>query len=119
MPPETSAANYEQLFALFQRRRCVREFIDKAVEPVIAEKILDAARTSPMGLPPSDENMLILDSKEKTRQFVFDFCEYLNGMRWFVSNDPDAIIGLIDHRSKIGWKMLYATFRNVVYLSRQ
>lgn len=85
LPPETSAANYEQLFALFRRRRSVREFLDKEVEPEISEKILDAARTSPMGLPPSDVNVLILDSKEKTRKFAVDFCEYLNGMRWFVS----------------------------------
>jgi ferredoxin len=85
LPPEKSAANYEQIFALFQRRRSVREFLDKEVEPEIAEKILDAARTSPMGLPPSDVNVLTLNSKEKTRKFAVDFCEYLNGMRWFVS----------------------------------
>lgn len=85
LPPVKSAANYEQLVALFQRRRSVREFLDKEIEPTITEKILDAAKTSPMGLPPSDVNVLILDSKEKTRKFAVDFCEYLKGMRWFVS----------------------------------
>lgn len=85
LPPEKSAANYEQLLALFQSRRSVREFLDKEIEPEIAEKILDAAKTSPMGLPPSDVNVLLLDSKEKTRKFAVDFCEYLKGMKWFVS----------------------------------
>lgn len=85
LPPEKSAANYEQLLALFQRRRSVREFLDKEIEPEIAEKILNAARTSPMGLPPSDVNVLILDSKDKTRQFAVDFCEYLKGTKWLVS----------------------------------
>lgn len=85
LPPAKSTSNYEQLFALFQRRRSVREFLDQEVKPEIAEKILDAARTSPMGLPPSDVNVLILDSKEKTRKFAVDFCEYLNEMRWCVS----------------------------------
>lgn len=85
LPPEASTANYGQLLALFRRRRSVREFLDKEVEPEIVEKILDAASTSPMGLPPSDVNVLILDSKEKTRKFAVDFCEYLNGMKWFVS----------------------------------
>lgn len=70
LPPGTSTANYEQLLALFSRRRSIREFLDKEIEPEIIEKILDAASTSPMGLPPSDVNVLILDSKEKTRKFT-------------------------------------------------
>lgn len=85
LPPITDAANYGQLFNLYRRRRSVREFLDKEVDPEIVEKILDAARTSPMGLPPSDVNVLILDSLEKNRKFAADFCEYLEGMQWLVS----------------------------------
>lgn len=39
-----------------------------------------------MGLPPSDVNALVLDSKEKTRAFAHDFCEYLKKMNWLVSD---------------------------------
>ena len=39
-----------------------------------------------MGVPPSDVNVLVLDSKIKTRAFAKDFCKYLDGMKWFVSN---------------------------------
>ncbi len=86
LPPAENAANYEQLFDLLRRRRSVREFLDKPVDSDLIEKILDATKTSPMGLPPSDVNVLILDSKEKTREFAVDFCQYLNKMRWFVSS---------------------------------
>ncbi|WP_291855355.1 nitroreductase family protein [Marinilabilia sp.] len=85
LPGKDVLPNYEQLLALFQRRRSVREFIDKEVEPEIVQKILTAARTSPMGLPPSDVNVLILDGKEKTNRFSKDFCDYLKDMKWFVS----------------------------------
>ena len=85
LSPEESAINYEELLALFRKRRSVREFLDKEVEPGIVNKILEAAKTSPMGLPPSDVNVLILDNKDKTRKFAVDFCEYLSGMKWFVS----------------------------------
>jgi hypothetical protein len=51
----------------------------------MVEKILAAARTAPMGLPPSDVNVMILDSREKNRAFANDFCSYLEGMKWFVS----------------------------------
>ncbi len=85
LPRPEEATSYEQLFALFRRRRSIREFLDKEIEPAITEKILAAARTSPMGLPPTDVNVLIIDGRDKNRQFALDFTEYLQGMRWFVS----------------------------------
>ena len=86
LPPKESAANYNQTLSLLQRRRSVRKFKNKTIEPEIIEKILDAARTAPMGLPPSEVNVMILDSKDRTRTFALDFCNYLQGMKWFVSN---------------------------------
>jgi ferredoxin len=85
LPSAETVADFGQLSSLFMRRRSIREFLDKPVEPELIEKILDAARTSPMGLPPSDVNVLILDGREKTRQFAIDFCKYLGKMRWFVA----------------------------------
>jgi ferredoxin len=85
LPPKESAANYEQILSLFQRRRSVREFLNKSVEPHIREQIIKAAATAPMGLPPSDVSLLILDGKDKTRAFAQDFANYLEGMKWFVS----------------------------------
>jgi ferredoxin len=86
LPPKDSAANYSQTLSLLQRRRSIRRFNNKHIEPEIIEKILDAAKTAPMGLPPSDVSVLILDSKEKTRAFAQDFCSYLESMKWFVSD---------------------------------
>ncbi|MCU0376664.1 MAG: nitroreductase family protein [Bacteroidales bacterium] len=85
LPPKESAAGYEQLLSLLQRRRSIREFTDKEVEAEKVELILDAARTAPMGLPPSDVNVVVFGSKARNRAFAEDFCRYLEGMRWFVS----------------------------------
>jgi ferredoxin len=85
LPPAEQTADYDQLLALFRRRRSIREFTDRKVEPEIIEKILEAATTSPMGYPPSDVNVLVFDTKEKNRKFAEDFCTYLKGMKWFVS----------------------------------
>lgn len=81
----TLASNYSQLMSLLERRRSIREFSDKTVSEDIVEKIVNAARTSPMGVPPSDVNVLILGSKDAVRGFGLDFCKYLNEMKWFVS----------------------------------
>ena len=86
LQPNENRANYDQLLALFQRRRSIREFADRNVEPEIIEKILQAASTSPMGIPPSDVNVLVFDTKEKNRKFMKDFCAYIKDFRWFVSN---------------------------------
>ncbi|MFV0418573.1 MAG: nitroreductase family protein [Dysgonomonas sp.] len=86
LPKKEDACNYSQMLALFQRRRSVREFKDKAIDTDIIEQILAAAQTAPMGLPPSDVHVVVFDNKEKTRAFAHDFCEYLKNMKWFISD---------------------------------
>jgi len=85
LPPKKNAADFNHVLALLQRRRSIRKFQDKKVDPDTIEKILQAAKTAPMGIPPSDVHILVLDSKEKTHAFARDFCKYLEGMKWFVS----------------------------------
>jgi len=85
LPPMGSAATYDSLFGLLQQRRSVREFLPAAVPGEQIERILDAARTAPMGLPPSDVNVLVLDSLDKNRAFARDFCEHLKTMRWLTA----------------------------------
>lgn len=60
-----SNLKYEPFLALLQRRRSIREFTDHDIEPRVVEQILEAARSAPMGLPPSDVNVLIINGKEK------------------------------------------------------
>jgi ferredoxin len=85
LPGKDAKANYNQVLALLQRRRSIREFSHRLIEPEITEKILDAALTAPMGLPPSDVHVLVLEGMEKTRAFAKDFSHYLKGMK-FMTN---------------------------------
>lgn len=86
LPDKEKTASYEQLQFLLQRRRSIREFKETPVDIDLIKKILDAARTAPMGLPPSDVNVLVLNSRNKVRAFAEDFCSYLESMKWLVSN---------------------------------
>ena len=85
LPPKGSAAGFGNLQALLQRRRSVREFSPDPVPPEQIQAILDAARTAPTGVPPSDVNVLVLDSLEKNRAFTCDFCEHLKTLRWLTA----------------------------------
>ncbi len=92
LPPANSVAAYDHLLSLLQRRRSIREFRDQPVEDEIIEKILAAARTAPMGLPPTDVNVLILNGKEINTEFVKDFSEMLKSMKWFASKPVQALM---------------------------
>ncbi|MBP1664981.1 MAG: nitroreductase [Bacteroidetes bacterium] len=92
LPKTKSVAAYDHLLSLMQRRRSIREFRDQPVEDEIIEKILAAARTAPMGLPPTDVNVLILNGKEKNAEFVKDFTEMLKNMKWFASKPVLALM---------------------------
>lgn len=85
LPAESESADYISLTNRLTRRRSIREFKDKEVEKELIEKVLQAAATAPMGLPPSDVNVLVLDKKEKVRAFAEDFCTFLEGMKWMTS----------------------------------
>jgi ferredoxin len=86
LPDKKKMPEYTQLMALFQRRRSIREFKNIPVEPEKIQQILEAAATSPMGLPPSDVHVVVFDTREKNLQFARDYSSYLNNMKWFVSS---------------------------------
>jgi ferredoxin len=77
--------DYNSLMGLLKKRRSVREYTDQEVSHELIQKVIEAAQFSPMGLPPSDVHVMVLDSREKNNQFAHDFCNYLESMRWFVS----------------------------------
>lgn len=85
LPAPSDCADYPALANLLRRRRSIREFKDKEVAPEVIEQILEAVRTAPMGLPPSDVHVLTLNSSEQVRRFSGDFCAYLKGLKWLVS----------------------------------
>jgi nitroreductase/NAD-dependent dihydropyrimidine dehydrogenase PreA subunit len=85
LPAKGEATSFEPFLKLLQRRRSIREYKDKPVEREIIDQILLAATQAPMGLPPSDISVLVMDSAEKVRKFSFDFCDYLKGLMWMTS----------------------------------
>ena len=86
LPDKVNTATYEDLQFFLQRRRSIREFKETPVDNDLIKKILDTAQTAPMGLPPSDVNVFVLNSKDKVRAFAEDFCFYLESMKWLVSD---------------------------------
>lgn len=85
LPGKEAIPTYEHLLAMLQRRRSIREFKEKPVEVEKINQILEAAQTAPMGLPPSDVHVLVLENKKQVRTFAEEFSKYLRNIRWMSS----------------------------------
>jgi nitroreductase len=66
-------------------RRSTRSFKDKAVEPEHLQMIIKAVSTAPMGLPPSDVEILIVQGREKVREFGDDIVGVMAKSKWMFS----------------------------------
>lgn len=85
LPDKASRADYQRLYNLLLARRSVRNFRDRPVEPELIEKIVAVVATAPMGLPPSDVEILVLDSPAKVQEFATDVVTVMKKSRWFFS----------------------------------
>jgi len=51
----------------------------------LIEKIIEAAVLAPMGLPPSDVQLVVIKGKDKVREFSFDVIDYFSKVGWVFS----------------------------------
>jgi ferredoxin len=56
---------YDEYLDFLKLRRSVRVFKDQPVEQTLAEKILAAAATAPMGMPPHSTEVVVLDQRQE------------------------------------------------------
>jgi nitroreductase/NAD-dependent dihydropyrimidine dehydrogenase PreA subunit len=65
-------ASFAALDALMLARRSVRRFARLEVDGDTIRKILSAASTAPMGIPPTDVGVIVFDNRAKVREFTGD-----------------------------------------------
>lgn len=86
LPAAEARAGYEALYALMLSRRSVRRFADREVEGEKVERILAAASTGPVSIPPCDVNVWVLHGREKVRAFAAEFVgELAAKKKWICS----------------------------------
>lgn len=72
LPPEELRADFERLEALFLARRSVRRFRKEHVPRETIDKVIRAAATAPMGVPPWEVGILVFHGQEKVRALATD-----------------------------------------------
>ncbi len=78
-------ATFQALHGLMLARRSVREYLDKDLPQEMLDKIMEAASTAPMGLPPSEVELLVVAGKQKVRAFRKDLMDAIRASRWMLS----------------------------------
>ncbi|NLF44795.1 MAG: nitroreductase [Syntrophomonadaceae bacterium] len=94
VPQKALQASYEQLYSLLLARRSIRVFQDRRVEAEIISKITEAVSTAPMGVPPSDVEILVFDTPAKVREFADDIIAMMKKSRWLFAPLVTKIMGL-------------------------
>lgn len=85
LPPASAACTAEQLDTLLVRRRSVRKFKDRDVEPDLVESILRMTATAPMGIPPHTTGVVVIAGRAKVRLFVRDACASFTRLAKFLN----------------------------------
>jgi ferredoxin len=72
LPGESERANYRQLHALLLSRRSARRFSSRDVEQSVIAQIIASVSTAPMGIPPSEVEIMVIDRRDKMKEFGDD-----------------------------------------------
>jgi len=101
LPPREARATAEQLEALMLARRSVRKFQDKPVPAELLDRIVAAAATAPLGIPPAEVGVVVLPSRERVAALAHDAANGYAGMLRFL--DRPWLLALL--RPFIGRKL--------------
>ncbi|NTW28151.1 MAG: 4Fe-4S binding protein [Coriobacteriia bacterium] len=83
LPPRDARAGYPGLLALLESRRSTRTFTADEIAPELVDAILKAASAAPMGIPPSDVGVLVLEGRERVAAFAKDSLGWMvKARRW-------------------------------------
>lgn len=84
IPAKEFRADFDHVYSMMLTRRSIRDFKNKKIDSELINKILQAAVTAPMGIPPSSVEVLVLDGQDKVREFSYDFIDYLKKYKRFL-----------------------------------
>lgn len=79
LPPVEKRATAEELEALMSARRSVRKFAPEEIDVATLQRIVDAAATAPMGIPPWDVGCTIVAGREKVREVAAEVVKGYEG----------------------------------------
>jgi nitroreductase len=99
----------EQIEALLLSRRSVRHFKPDAVPAAVLDRVIDAAASAPMGVPPWEIGVVVFAGRERVRELARDTANTYEGLLKFM--DHSVLLSLMRPLMK---KTVYDQFRTFI-----
>jgi hypothetical protein len=80
--PNAAPTDYPGLYDLMLQRRSMRSFTDEGISQEYIKKLLAAAVTAPVGVPPSEVGVVVLAGREKVAAFASDLIGHIRKIKW-------------------------------------
>lgn len=84
--------DFDAVNSLFLKRRSCRKFTEQEVSKEITDKILQAAATAAVSIPPSKVKVLVIQGREKVQEFADDL---IKAMKDFNKMMNPLVLGMI------------------------
>lgn len=88
LSPQSRRVTPEALTALLEARRSIRHYDDRPIEKTLIDRIVAAAATAPMGFPPSDVGVVVINGRQRVQELTADLCRVLK--KWMIFTHPAA-----------------------------
>lgn len=79
--PDGVKAGFQDLSALFEARRSIREYSSRPVDREVVEQMLQAASMAPMGIPPSDVGVVVFRGQAQVAALSREAISTYRGLR--------------------------------------
>jgi len=104
LPAMEQRARAGQLEALMLARRSMRTFGPDEVAKEVVERVVAAAATAPMGIPPWEVGVTVFLGRDKVRELAWDTAAAYEGFLKFVDNGlAKGLLGLFMKKSAAQW----------------
>lgn len=96
--------NFEAINSLFLKRRSCRKYSEQEVSKEVIDKVLQAAATAAVSIPPSEVKVLVIQGREKVQELADDL---IKAMRDFTKMMSPLMLGTIGLMAgKVQYKFL-------------
>lgn len=96
--------DFEAINSLFLKRRSCRKYDEQEVSKEVIDKVLQAAATAAVSMPPSEVKVLVIQGREKVQELADDLTKAMKGFIKMMNPLMLGIIGLM--AGKVQYKFL-------------
>ncbi len=70
VPLKDNLSDFDSVNSLFLKRRSIRKYKNQEIPKEVIDKILEAASTAPMSIPPSEVKILVVNGFDKVQELA-------------------------------------------------